>query len=166
MSRSTVQMRYVGDSLESLVTQATFDAVDRCCRNIASTARDTMDTVARVATPVRYGIVQNAWVAKSIRKEGERYSTGTENSHWLAWMLDVGAKPHEIFPEQRKAELTPEGPRARVPHHPGFTGHRMAERAVETTEAVLPSITTRARERFKAEAEFAIERAKPPKRIL
>jgi hypothetical protein len=160
------QRKYIGDSLRSLVSQASYDATDRTCRDISSEAREIMDTAARAATPAKTGVVRDSWIARPIRKEGQRYQTGTYNPHWLAWMLARGAQEHEIYPEHgHRALSTPAGPREHV-HSPGFRGHHMDERAVETAEALLPDVTTGARERWKADAELAIEAAKNVHRVV
>jgi hypothetical protein len=158
-------VKYLGDSLRSLVTEATFEATDRLCRDIASEAREVMDTTARAATPARTGVVRDSWIAEPISHKGDRYETGVYNPHWLAWMLSTGAQPHEIFPERGKALATPYGPRRDV-HSPGFRGHRMPERAVETAEATLEPLTLTARERWARAGEFAAERAKARHRIV
>jgi hypothetical protein len=160
------QRKYIGDSLQALVSPASYEAVDRAARDIASEARSVMHTAAAAATPVKSGAMRDAWIARTIRREGQRYSTGVMNPHWAAWMVSVGAQPHEIFPEHgHRAVSTPAGPRASV-DSPGFRGAHMDEKAVETAEAVLPDVTTAARERWKVDAESAIEAAKNVHRVV
>jgi hypothetical protein len=43
--------RYVGDSLASLVTEASFAATDRSCRSIAQDAQEVMFHTSVAATP-------------------------------------------------------------------------------------------------------------------
>ena len=155
---------YIGESLTALVTQATFAATDRVCRSIAEDARDTMHTAAAAATPSRTGIVRDSWLAHPIEHRGDVYEARIENPHWLAHLLAYGTQPHEIRPKGKRqggkrAELTPEGPRAGA-HVRGITAHHMPQIAVDTVAHTIKDTTYPAQRRFKADAELAIERAK------
>lgn len=149
------EVRYVGPSLASLVNEQVTRETDRLMRSISEQARDTMFTVAQAATPRRYGTTANSWVASPVKHRGDVYEAKVSNSHWVAFLLEHGVQEHEIFPEHRRAEMTPLGPRASA-HHPGFRAHRMTQAAADTVRETISPLTWSARERWKREAELGI----------
>lgn len=133
------QCRYVGPSLTALVPESAIVATERTYRRIAEDVQGTMMRTAQAATPVRYSTVRDSWLAPMVERHGNRVEAKIRNPHWLAHLLEYGTQPHEIKPKNRRAEMTPEGPRADV-HHPGFHGHHMAALAVDVAEGTLPFV--------------------------
>ena len=152
---------YIGESLEALVTEATMAATHALERDIVETARDVLFTTAQAATPVgKTGAVRNSWLPQPIWPHGpDRWQATVRNDHWIAHLLNYGTEAHEIDPKRKRAETTPEGPRASA-HVRGIRPHHMAEIACETTAQVIEPMTYPARQRWKREVEFAISRAK------
>lgn len=157
--------RIVGESLASLVTQATYDAVHKLEREIAHQAQDVMLTTAQAATPVRYGTLRDSWLALPLWPHGpDRYGATIRNDHWTAAMINYGTQAHDVRPKGRARggkRALPEalGPRASA-HVRGIQAHHMTEKAVDTVGAVIGDVSYPAQRRFKDEAEFAIARAK------
>ena len=151
------QVEYVGESPQGLVTDSIERATKNMMRDIATQARDVMHTTAAASTPVRTGVVRESWIQEPIAEgrdeEGrDRIEAKVSNSHWIAPMLNYGTEAHEIDPKQRRAELTPEGPRRRS-HVSGIRPHHMIEHATSVAGAVIEPISYEQRTRWKLEVE-------------
>jgi hypothetical protein len=160
------EVKYIGDSLQSLVPDDLIDATYDLMEDITHTARSVLFDTARAATPVgRTGAVRESWLASPVSREGDRFTTSVFNDHWVANFLNYGTQAHEIDPKAKRADLTPEGPRRRA-HVRGIRPHHMIERATETLREVIEPMSYRDRVEWKYRAEQAIERAKFSKRII
>lgn len=161
----TYEARYVGEGLDALVTEATLHATHELCRSIVEEAREVMWTTAQAATPSRTGAVRASWLPQPIWPHGpERWEARVTNDHWLAHLLNYGTESHEIRPRGRarggkRALREGIGPRAGA-HVRGIQAAHMTERAVDTVGAVIKDVTYGAQQRFKRDAEMAIERTK------
>lgn len=151
--------KYVGDSLSSLVTEASIAATDRASRSIAQETQRVMLDTARAATPVKSGATRDSWLAPMVERRGQRVEAKIQNTHWLAFLLEYGVQAHEIKPDERKAEMTPEGPRADV-HHPGMRAHHMTALAGQMAETLLPMIAARPLQAWQSEIEAMIDAEK------
>jgi hypothetical protein len=154
------EAKLIGQSLESLVTKATFEATDRAMAKIVRDTQRLMLDTAKAATPSRTGAVRDSWLATPIWPHGpERYEGRIQNSHWLAHLLNYGTEAHDVGPEHKKAIIEAEGPRARA-HVRGIQPHHMIEKAALVAESTLQERTLPTRETWKLDVEGAIEIAK------
>ncbi len=151
---------YVGESLQALVSEATFEALHTVEREIVEQARVTMYDAARAATPARTGAVRHSWLPQPIWPHGpDRWEARVTNDHWLANILNYGSEAHIIRPRRKRALTEQIGPRADA-HVSGVQPHHMAEHAIEAVRYTINETTFVAQERFKRDAEFAIQRRK------
>ncbi len=154
-----MQTKYIGESLEALVTEASRRRPITCARDHLAGALDDVHrrggSDARRQDRGRQSELARARdLARGRRLPDER------REHALARApLNYGTQEHEIRPDHRRAETTPEGPRAGA-HVRGITPRFMVEHAADTTAATIRETTTVARESWKAEVEFNISRAK------
>jgi hypothetical protein len=138
-------MPLIGDSLASLVTEASYAATDRAQRRIAEDVQGVMFHTAVAATPIRTGALRDSWLRPMVERMADRTEAKISNPHWAAQLIEHGAQPHEEKPKDRRSISTPEGERASV-HHPGFEGRHMAAIAAQVAETVLPMTAERALE--------------------
>ena len=148
--------KYTGPKLTALASEAAIAITERTCRRIATDVQGTMMRTAQAATPVRYGTVRDSWLAPMVERRGQRVEARIKNPHWLAHLLEYGTQPHEIHPKNRRAELTPEGPRAGA-HVAGIHAHHMAALAVDVAEGTLPFVPERALQEWKGEVDAIVE---------
>lgn len=156
---------YIGESLEALVTEASYEATSRVCREIVHQAQDVMLTTAQAATPSRYGTVRDSWIALPLNPHGpSRWGATIRNDHWLAHLLSHGTSAHEIKPKgtaRGGKRALPErlGPRASA-HVRGIEPHFMEQRAAHTAAVVIGDVSYPAQRRWAADMEMAIQRRK------
>jgi hypothetical protein len=137
------QIKYLGDSLLSLVPDDVFDATEDLMENIAHTAREVIFDTAIAATPVgRTGALRASWLAAPVSREGDRFTTSVFNPHWIGHLINYGTHDHEIDPKAKRADLTPEGPRRRA-HVRGIRPHHMIEHATETVRQTIEPMSYR-----------------------
>jgi hypothetical protein len=161
------EVKYIGDSLQSLVPDDLLDATHDLMEQITGTARSVMFDVARASTPVgKTGAVRASWLASPVSRENDgRWTTSVFNDHWVANFLNYGTQDHEIDPKAKRADLTPEGPRRRA-HVRGIRPHHMIEHATETVRQTIEPMSYRDTLAWKARSEQAIERYKARHRIV
>jgi hypothetical protein len=154
-----IQVKYVGQSLTSLVTEATYQATRSAARRIAQTGQDIMFEEARAATPSRTGRTRASWLKHEIEHRDDRLEGRVTNDDPTAVYLQYGTESHAIKPEHGEALRTPQGPRADV-HVSGIQPAHMTERAALVTEATISERSVPALETWKRECEEAIDLAK------
>jgi hypothetical protein len=164
------EVRYVGQSITALVTEATHAATRSAERGIAASGGRRLYETAREATPVDSGATRDAWVMHGIeawQHEASGYEARVSNDHQpVVNFLEHGTKPHEITAKNSSGEVSWIDPLTGVRmhmksvHHPGIEGHHMAARACVDLEANLPEVTRPHLEQWASECEAAIEGAR------
>jgi hypothetical protein len=144
---------YQGGRLADLFSQ---EPVNRALSDMALAGGSAMWEVTRDRTPVHTGEVRDSWIVKPVRHERiggtDGYESGVESNHYRARWVEHGVNAHPERPKHRRAELTPEGPRAAV-DHPGFPGAHPVASAAAWAEANFERITSPVAERWARETE-------------
>ena len=149
-------VRYVGESLTSLVTHEVRAATDRLQDDIARRAQLTLYDTAREATPSRSGKTRDSWLAMPTRHEDGRREARVSNDDDVAFWLNYGTEAHSIAPKDKRAVETPLGPRADA-HVAGIEPHHMVEHAAEAVARTIAETSLPARERWRQEVEAIID---------
>jgi hypothetical protein len=151
--------KYIGDSLASLVTEASYAATDRAQRSIARDVQDVMFATAVAATPVKTGALRESWLKPMVERYASRTEAKIVNTHWSAQLLEHGAQAHDETPRDKRSITTPFGERASA-RNPGFRGYHMASKAAQVAETILPMTAEKPLRAYVSELESAIEASK------